>query len=267
MIIYKHNPAIFKRGFTLAPSVSVVLAAHSHHPYLEAAINSVLNQTLEDFELLIVANNCSEELYEQLQQFNDPRIRLFRTSLGQLAFNLNYAIDKAEAEYIARMDSDDISDQKRLQLQLNFMRQNPQVDVLGTSFRLIDEQGQVIGEKKTLMDSRLIRKKLPYGNPICHPSVMMKKEVVLKAGGYLGGRLSEDYGLWLRLARDEKTTFHNLSQSLLNYRIRKGQARGQRLSYAEAAGLIWTEFLLRPSWRYFLGAVVSSLKILKAKKE
>lgn len=247
------------------PLVSVIMGVHEKNDYLIDAINSILEQTLNDLELIIVANGCSDELVSFLEIFSDPRIKLYRTDVPQLSFNLNYALNLSKADLVARMDSDDIAHPDRLLIQYNHLLQNPEVSVLGTAYEVIDSNNNVVREVTTLESNSDIRSHIYFENPFCHPTVMFRKSSVLNVGGYLGGKMSEDYGLWLRMARNEKYLFRNLNQLLLKYRIHSSQARGHRLGYAESAGLVLTEFLLKPSLNKFIGFIISSLKISRAK--
>lgn len=247
------------------PLVTVIMGVHQHNPFLNDAIQSILNQTFADFEFMIIANNCDDKLIEYLEAFKDSRIRMYRTSIGQLSFNLNFALNLSKSELIMRMDADDISHVDRIGTQYKLFNECPLLTVLGTSYEVIDSEGRVLSIKKQPSTNFEIRSQIFYSNPFCHPSVMFRKSEILKVGGYLGGKFCEDYGLWLRLCRNDKIEFRNLEKPLLKYRIHPDQTKGHRLGYAEAAGLVMTEFLLKPDLKKFLGIFLSSMKILKAK--
>jgi glycosyltransferase involved in cell wall biosynthesis len=251
------------------PKISVIMPVYLRNEYLIPAMSSILEQTFRDFELLVVANNCSDELWEDLKTFqktmNDERLKIFRTVIGQISFNLNFAVNESRAELIARMDADDIAYPNRLATQYEFMTKNSNVDVLGSSFDIINNKGIKTGSIKKPLTNSEIRRALPYKNPFCHPSVMFRKKTFIKNSGYLGGRYSEDYNFWLRLARNKDVVFHNIEEPLLQYRHSDFQTRGLRLAYAEVAGHLWAEFLLQFKFKYFLGSIISSLKIFLAK--
>lgn len=248
------------------PSISVIMGVNQNTAFLKEAINSILQQSHKEFEFLIIANNCEDGLISVLEQFKDPRIHLFRTAIGQLSFNLNFALNQSQGDLIVRMDSDDIAHPDRIKIQLQHFLENKSLVVLGTSCEHIDQEGKVIKVEVRPKTNLEIRSQIYYKNPICHPSVMFRKSEILKVGGYLGGRVSEDYSLWLRLIRNNEIIFKNLEEPLLKYRIHAEQSRGDRLGYAEAAGLVLTEFLLRPSLGRLMGFLISSFKIFKAKK-
>jgi len=252
---------------SLSPMISVVLPVYqNNNDYLDLAINSILNQSLEEFELIIVANSCDNKIWEYLQTFEDDRIRLFRTTIGQIAFNLNYAVNISQSDLIARMDADDISNKDRLKIQYEYLLNNPHVDIIGSGVNIIDKNNIKVDKLLNPQSNKKIRASLPYKNPFCHPTVVIRKSTLLNHAGYLGGFYSEDYSLWLRLARDKDIIFENIQEYLLDYRITDSQTRGSKLAYAEVAGLLWTEFIYKPNINYLLGAIISSFKVLMASK-
>ena len=244
------------------PFVSVIMAINKYTPYLEDAINSILEQEYKDFEFIIVANCCEMSLINYLNTFKDPRIRIFVSDICQLSYNLNLAIGKATGELVARMDADDVSLPGRLSQQVLYMRNNRNIDVLGSSYEIIDAEGAILGQCEKPVTNSKIRAQLFFKNPLCHPSVMYKRSTILKVGGYLGGRVSEDYGLWLRLARDPLVIFENTREALLEYRIHENQSKGDLLAYEEVSGLILTELLRRPTLLSFMGFGFSITKYL-----
>lgn len=252
------------------PKISVILPVYLKNEYLVPALDSILNQSFKDFEFIVIANNCTDELWKDLQNYKeksqDDRLKLFRTVIGQIGFNLNYAVNESRAELIARMDADDVSYPDRLQIQYDFLTQNPKVDVVGTCVDIINMKGNIIATQMKPSSDEAIRSSLPLRNPFCHPSVVFRKKTFIKHSGYLGGRYSEDYYLWLRLARDKDVVFANIQKPLLQYRLSDIQTRGLRWAYSEVAGLLWSEFLFQFKFKFLIGAIISSLKIIRARK-
>ncbi len=238
---------------------SVVLCVNKKIPFLEDAINSILNQDYSrDFEFIIVANNCDDDLYEYLQTFIDSKIKLHRTKIGQLSFNLNYALDLAFGEYIIRMDADDVSLPNRLEItEKEVLRHGS--DVLGFLANYINENGDFIGET-TDYSSRNIRKLLLKKNPFVHPTVAIKKDRLLSVGGYLGGRQSEDYDLWIRLSKLNEVNFKISPIKVLNYRITEEQSKGNALPYCEVSSYFLREFLISWHPRYLFAMLLSVAK-------
>lgn len=230
---------------TKPPFFTVLLCVNKKIPFLDDAINSILNQTYIDFEFIIIANNCNDELWGYLVKLSttDTRVKIRRTSIGQLSFNLNYGLDIAEGEYVARMDADDISESNRLEQLRDIINVNNCPDIVGSGATLIDENGQEIGELIPPLKDKDIKKKLVYKNIMIHPSVAFNKNKIRAIKGYLGGFNSEDYELWLR-ARREGLVFFNTEQKLLKYRINPFQIKGSKLAHAESLSYKMRELVM-----------------------
>jgi glycosyltransferase involved in cell wall biosynthesis len=229
------------------PDVSVILAVNKDDGFLTDALHSVLNQTHRNLELIVVANRCTDSLWKFLESFDDPRIVLFRTSIGQLPFNLNLAIEHARAPFVARMDADDICEPHRLERQLEFFKENPDIDVLGAEYIHIDESGRSIGKPRKLKHSHEeISRRLPYESCMPHPTVIFRRDAVLSVGGYAYGLYAEDWDLWLRMVRNGKR-FSNLKEPLLRYRIHDAQSTAHstlRRNMANVISLLVRELIL-----------------------
>lgn len=241
-----------------APEISCIMAVHRDDGYMTEAIQSVLAQTYPDFEFLIVANNCTDDLWTNLHCFQDPRLRLFRTSIGQLPYNLNYAVDHARAPYIARMDADDICAPHRFARQIKEFKDNPNLDILGSSYKRINSKGEVTGNFTPPLTNQDIRSAMLRENMIVHPSVMFKKATFLKHRGYAYGLFAEDYDLWLRMRRDANVTFGNLPDLLLSYRVHDLQmssaAQAQK-TFLEIFPLLLREFAVTKESGFLIGVL------------
>lgn len=255
------NEAV-KCGEILCQTFSVIMCVNRNHQWLQEAIDSVLNQEDGDFEFLISANDCTDELWDRLEEIpkKDSRVRLFRSNVGQLAFNLNYLVDNAIGEYIVRMDSDDVCETDRIRC-LRAAIRNDKPDIIGSSVLLIDNDGRTIGSMQLPENQDAILKQLPYKTVFCHPSVAIKRQFLIAIRGYLGGLSSEDTDLWLR-ARRAGASMRNLPSALLRYRIHPNQSIGSRQGYAEVAGHWMREFLLKPGIYTGWGLLVSTVKAL-----
>lgn len=244
------------------PSISVLLCVHASNPWLPAAIYSVLNQTHRYFEFMIAANACSDDLWDELQRLvaSDPRVQLFRTSIGQLSFNLNFLADRSHGEYLIRMDADDLSEPNRLEIICNELSREP-VDILGSAVTLIDGSDEVVGSMEFPLSKDKIRRSLWFKTVFCHPAVAIRRSFLLSQRGYLGGFSSEDTDFWLRAIR-VGASMRNISVPLLRYRVHSAQSISSGAGYAEAAGHWLREFLLSPGWYQFKGAAVALAKAL-----
>ena len=204
------------------PAISVVLPVYNAERYLREAVDSILAQTFTDFELILINDGSTDGSGDICREYsqNDPRIVLIDRPNGGLVSALNDGIAKARAPLIARMDADDISMPERFACQYAHMMEHPNLAVLGSAIRLIDETGQITGLGSYPLSPTEVKDALTSGwnCPVAHPVAMMKRDVVLDIGGYRAAFThAEDYDLWLRLVeRDQGIA--NLPQTLLNYR-------------------------------------------------
>lgn len=243
--------------------LTFLMAAHKLDQFIPLTVESIISQTDSDFECVIVANNCSDDLWEYLLSIDDPRIHCYRTVIGQLCFNLNFALTKTDADYIMRIDSDDICTPDRVLFTRQLLSEAEKPDVLAMSCEYINESGLKTNTvNKNVLDGNVkLDSVLWYRNPICHPGVAIRRESLLAVGGYSWGFASEDYDLWLRMSR-ANMQFKFSSLVGVHYRIREGQSRGGILPYSEVAGLMLREFLLTKRISFFAGALVAVLKAL-----
>lgn len=234
---------------------------------LKSAIESVLNQEDGEFLFYIIANNCDDDLWEFLRQFQDPRIRLHRTLVGQLAFNLNYGLNLIRDGYALRMDADDVSLPGRLTVTRAALQQLNYPDVLAGAAILVDLEGRELGQVTPPLENSAIREQLWLSCPLVHPACAINVRAVLALRGYLGGFMSEDYDLWLRAARNPSFRFAGISNPVLQYRVGGDQARGHKLGYAEASAHLLREGLMGYGVKYFFGCLIGIMKrYLRASK-
>ena len=189
---------------TPSPKVSVLMAVKDGEKYLREAVDSILAQTFSDFEFIIVDDGSKDGTAQILGEYSDTCIVVIRnkTNIG-LTKSLNLGLKKARGEYIARMDADDISLPDRLNAQVEYLDEHPDVDVLGTAVTLIDEQENHAQDIYFPKEHSLIKWFLCFYNPIVHPSVMMRSLSILKHGGYDDSVVrSQDYDLWWRISAD-----------------------------------------------------------------
>ena len=247
------------------PQVSVILCVNRTNPWLKAALLSVLKQDETEFEFLIAANACADELWQELHEISghDSRVRLFRTAIGQLSFNLNSLADQAFGDYLVRMDADDLCLENRLSTLREELSRDP-VDILGSAVMLIDGDDKVVGRMDFPQNNEDIVRALPFRTVFCHPAVAIRRQFLLDMRGYLGGYWSEDTDLWLR-AKRVGARMRNLPQALLCYRVHPLQSIGSRTGYSEVAAHWFRELLLDPSWYNTRGFVIAFAKRLFAR--
>lgn len=247
------------------PFFSVVMCCNRDEDYIQQAIKSVLAQSFVFFEFIIVLNKCADELYESVAMIKDPRISLFRTEIGQLSFNLNLGVNNAKGKYIVRFDSDDVCHVDRLKETYSLIVKDPTVDIIAGSCRIINASGTVVGLR--VIKAQDWRSMIAYSNPFIHPAMAIRRDLILSARGYLGGFQSEDYDLWIRLAKRKDVKCAFTSFPMIDYRVSEFQSKGSRLAYAEVASYFLRELLVEPSFRRLFSLVVSVCKVfLKSKK-
>lgn len=185
------------------PEISVILPAYNTEAYLGKAIQSLLDQSFRDFELLIINDGSTDKTEDIIRSFSDPRIVYIKNEQNYgLIDTLNKGIDISRGKYIARMDGDDICLATRFAYQKSMLDQHPGIAAIASTIIFINKAGEQTGswdlDKRTI-DPQAIRSKMPYENCIAHPSVMMRSSVLKEMKYKPGQKNIEDYDLWLRL--------------------------------------------------------------------
>jgi glycosyltransferase involved in cell wall biosynthesis len=225
-------------------SVSVVMAVHNGSRFLEQAVESILNQTLWDFEFIIINDGSSDGSGQILEKYRsmDERISLFHQDKQGLTKSLNTGIRLSHAEFIARMDADDVSAPNRLQIQVDYLSNHSGVVCLGAQALKIDDDGDPLFPWKVPLEHDEIVEELlrGTGGQIIHPLFLVRREALTKVGAYNEKYLlAQDYDLLLRLA--EIGLLANLPDVLLGYRIHSSGAtfikRKEQQTYALIACL------------------------------
>ena len=206
------------------PKVSVLMSVYNGEDYLHQAVNSILNQTLSDFEFIIVDDASTDRTPQLLKDFRDQdqRIRLIhnKKNLG-LTSSLNKAILESKGEYVARQDVDDVSLPQRLASQVHYLDRNDKIGVVGTWVIYIDQQGNQKGIWQPHTSPEIVKWSLFFHNPIAHPSVILRRSLIKENDVYNPElKFSQDYDLWVRLS--EKTKLANLPRVLIFRRLHKG---------------------------------------------
>jgi len=201
-----------------SPSISVIMAAHNAGPYLDQAIQSVLKQTHQNFELLVIDDASTDNTRDILGQYCDPRIRIIENSrkIGPAGAR-NKALAVTTGKYIAVMDADDISLPHRFEAEIEYLEQNPEVALVGSSYYEINDTDQVQRIVNVLTDSHAIKDQLLQQNWFGHSTVLIRKDALAALGGYDEiYRYSHDYDLFLRMS--EKFKLANIEEPLVCWR-------------------------------------------------
>jgi len=215
----------------VAPLVSVVLPVYNGQEYLKLAIDGVLSQSFNDFELIIINDGSTDMSGEIVRVYLDPRIRYFEQLNQGLAATLNRGIELARGRYIARQDQDDLYLAGRLQKQVDFLNSHSAVALVGTAAEIWVGGQRSDRSLRHPVDSDVLKFKALFDNQFVHSSVMFRRSVVHELGGYSTNKSRqppEDYELWSRMIRNHKML--NLPDVLTGYREVPGSMSRQGVS-------------------------------------
>ena len=269
-----------------APYVSVLMPVCDGECYLEEALRSILDQSFRDLEFIVINDGSTDRTAEIIERYrlDDARIRVYQQPRHGLVAALNRGLTLARGAYIARMDADDISVPERIAAQVAFMDAHPEVGICGAWIETIGTPHTDVRRYPT--DDATIRSWLLFESVLAHPSVLIRRELLVKTGlSYDAGYVhAEDYDLWVRAAHH--TALANIPEVLLRYRLHPQQvvqkheamklasARLVRLAQLERLGIRPTEAELAlhqalSTWQFqatpdFIGASLAWLRKLRA---
>lgn len=185
------------------PRVTVLTSVCNGAEHLQEAIASIFSQTMPDFEFIIVDDASNDGTPAILDRLREPRLVLSRNEKNRgLTWSLNMGLRRARGEFIARMDADDISEPVRLQAQMEFLRSHPDVGLVCSAAAIIDERGKTVGAHAPRFSPEHFYFYLNFKNCIIHSSVLFRREIVERLGGYDESlTFAQDYELWFRLSK------------------------------------------------------------------
>lgn len=196
--------------------VTVLMPVYNAAPYLNQAIDSILSQSFTDFEFLIINDGSTDQSDEIIRSYSDHRIRYEKNSQNiKLIATLNKGLELANGVFIARMDADDIAEPTRLETQIRFLKDHPEIGICGSWFRSF---GQSESKVSYPVSDFEIRYTALYQCPFCHPTVVLRKELVTENDLRYSHDYphAEDYEFWLRASRVSRMA--NIPHYLLRYR-------------------------------------------------
>ncbi|UKN01563.1 glycosyltransferase [Paracrocinitomix mangrovi] len=224
------------------PLISVVLPFYNAEKYLKDSIQSILSQTYTHFELLLLNDGSTDKSVEIINQFNDSRIKLHdRKENRRLIYTLNEGLNLCNGDFVARMDADDIADSTRFEKQVNFLLDNPDYVAVGSNYLLF---GAKKGESNLRLSDEMIKLSLFFENPMAHPTVMFRNDVIQKDKIRYRKELLhiEDWGFWYDLSKKGKLA--NLKEPLLNYRMEGQNISEQNLTTLEERSNLFYNYVL-----------------------
>ncbi len=218
----------------MSPLFSVVLCTYNAEAHLHECIQSLLNQTFTDFEIIIVDDGSTDRTTLYLDAIHDPRIRLYKLGSN---YGIIYARTKgfslAKGRYIAIMDADDVAHPERLQLQYDYLENN-NIDICGSWHQsLYNDTGKVRSRGGPITNSD-IKALLAIYCPISNPSVSGKSEIIKFYRYDPNNEYAEDYGMWCDIAASGGN-FYNIPRHLVTYRIHPSQISQQKKKDAQKA--------------------------------
>ena len=203
------------------PKITVLMPVYNGSKYLDEAIKSILNQTFQNLEFIIIDDGSTDDSLKNIKSYNDNRIRLIENKKNQgQSKTLNKGINLARGTYIARVDQDDISRSDRLEKQLEFMEKNSDIDVCGSWVELMGKHSDVMNLETR---SEEIKISLLTNQNLAHPAVMIRKSTLIKHNLYYDPKfiIANDYDLWVRMF--EYCSFANIPEPLVKHRVHHNQ--------------------------------------------
>lgn len=233
------------------PKISVIMPVYNAEKYLKQSIESILNQTYKDFEFIIINDGSTDNSLNIIYEYANKhtKIKVIARENRGLVCSLNEGISYSKGEYIARIDADDISLPERLEKQIKFFEKNQEIDILGSMAELIGDKALLEKETNNYewvnveFDSKDDLEKIFLECcAIPHPSVMMKKEFLIKIGGYFE-QDTEDYNLWLRAIKSG-FKIDKINEKLIKYRLHdNSKMRSNLLKIAKSNMLNRLEYI------------------------
>lgn len=232
------------------PLVSVIMPVYNAEGFLAEAIESILQQSLADLELIIINDGSTDKSLEIINRYatQDERIKIItRPNLG-LVKTLNEGIRNAMGQYIARQDADDISLKSRLREQVKYLSSNPSIALVGSNYYRINEDGQIQSVTNVFTKPADLKVSMVFSNQFGHGTVMARKKELLSSGGYKENyKHAEDYELWTRISR--RHDIANIKKPLYKWRI---NTRGVTLQHSGAMNKQLVRIRMR-EFAFFLG--------------
>lgn len=246
-------------------TVSVILCTNEGGERLYRTVDSIFAQSFVDWELIVVCNGRSRaNIYNKLKaKYQQKLVRVLSTPISYLPFSLNLALHEAKGKYIARIDTGDVADENRLKIQTGFLNKRRDIEVVGSNYRSINTEGKIVSNSSLPTSPSDIDRYMRFSNPICHPSVMYRKSVVLALGGYRSQTAAEDFDLWIRISQLGKGKFYNVELPLVSYEnLSTNHTRKNILAYISISYSFFEAFLATKRWFYLAGFLVNIVKFV-----
>ena len=198
-------------------SVSILLPVFNCEPYIEKAINSLINSTFKNFEIVFINDGSTDNTLQLVKKINDKRIKIYNKGNSGLIETLNFGLQKCKYHIVMRMDGDDIIDKYKIEKQLSYLLKSESI-LVGTQGKLINSDGIKKRDiNLPINHDEIVKSLLKFSPGLIHPSVMFYKDALIKIGGYNQNfKHAEDYEMYLRLIKVGKLS--NLNEKLIYLR-------------------------------------------------
>lgn len=251
------------------PAVSIIMSVYNSESTLLDALDSIVQQTFDDWELIVCDDASTDATAALLHSFvvahPAHRIVLLSNKVNRkLAYSLNRCLEASSGALIARMDGDDVSEPERLERQVSFLNDHPEVDLVGTSMRRFNSRGlgEIIGPAALAPDRGLLGRTAWV--PFCHATIVARRSVFAAVGNYTVSwrtRRAEDLDLWFKFFAADLVG-RNLPEPL--YRVREDEAAVRRRTASTRLGVVFTRIRGNWSLKYPVNAyVVPALELAK----
>ncbi|MBY0309602.1 glycosyltransferase [Patescibacteria group bacterium] len=216
-----------------SPLVSILMLTYNRAPYIGTAIESALNQTYQNFELIILDDGSTDSTAAVVMTYSDSRIKFLKDPTNKgLYRKRGESLTYATGTYVAILDSDDYwTDTTKLEKQVQYMETHPDCVVVGTFLTLVDTQNAEVGKNSYHTDDTSIRRAMLWRNQLANSSVLIRGRALSKTSGYLDLSPSEDYELFLQLGMHGG--FANLSGYGTAYRIHTNSESARKMVHAQ----------------------------------
>lgn len=212
--------------------ISVIMGIYNCAETLPAAIESIVNQTISNWELIMCDDGSKDTTYdvalENVKKYPD-KIKLLKNTRNRgLNYTLNKCLKKAKGEFVARMDGDDLCSPERFEKELEAFKEHPEIAIVSTAMEYFDEKGKWGYIKRT---ENVTKKDFLYGSPFCHAPCMVRREAINKVGGYSESKWLmrvEDYHLWIKMY---EVGYKGLNLNLPLYQMRDDRNAYQRRKF------------------------------------
>ncbi len=185
-----------------SPLVSVIIPIYNGEKYIEQTIESVLSQTYQTWELVIINDGSSDNTEKLISKYTDNRIRYFRNDTNKgISFSLNKGLEESRGEYIARLDADDIALPSRFEKQVGFLTKNKDYVLCGSYFQTMNANGEILKNVRFPDNNRDAQSYLLLHNCFCQSAIMMKSQIAKELKYDLEFKIGEDYDLWHRISK------------------------------------------------------------------